>query len=91
MGTWTVEITIFDEATQTANVRAVRVDSATDEKFVYECRAIISTPEQRSALLQRIKDKFIEDEARQGRIENILAGLADTATNALNNWEATNG
>jgi len=84
---WTVTISVIDEGKEKARVRATRIDPISDEVYNYECTAILSTPAQRAALLQRIKDQFIEHEARQGRIENFLSGLANTATNALNDWE----
>lgn len=85
---WEVDITLLNEDKKLARIKAIRTDPVTDEVFRYTCTAIIHSAEQRSAIIQRIKDEYIKFQGRQDRVETILSGLADTAANALNTWES---
>lgn len=86
---WEVTIIMLDETRKTVRVTAVRTDDITEEVWSYTCVAIIDSPEQRVGILDRIKNEYEEHEARGNRIKVTIAGLGDTATNALNVWEAT--
>jgi hypothetical protein len=84
---WEIIVTMLDEATKLARIIAVRTDPITDEVYRYRCEASIDSPPHRAAILDKIQDEYEQYEMRQERIENTIAGLGDTATNAMNAWE----
>ena len=86
---WQVEIDVIDIQAKRAQITAIRTDTITDEIYVYSCTAILETPSQRSAVLQLIKDKYLEYLDRQDQADSVISGLEDTAANALNSWEET--
>jgi hypothetical protein len=86
---WEVLVVMLDETRKKVRVTATRTDDITEEVWVYACTAIIDSPEQRTGVLDRIKNVYEQHEARDARILATIAGLGATATNALNTWEAT--
>lgn len=85
---WEVIVVMLDETRKTVRVTATRIDDITEEVWSYTCVSIIDSPEQRAGILDRIKNEYEEYEARGNRITATIAGLGDTATNAMNTWEA---
>lgn len=86
---WEVFIEVINVVKKLVNIRVVRTDPVTGEKWNYSCTTVLNTPAQRSEVLQLIKDNYLEYMDREGQIRLILSGMEDTATNSLNTWEAT--
>ena len=84
---WEVLIKMLDESKNRVLVSAIRTDGISGEIWTYSLRGEINTPTQRADLLQQIKDARIDYLATQIRVDATLAGLEQTATNSLNNWE----
>lgn len=84
---WQVTIDVLNVAKKLARVTATRTDVVTDEVYQYTCTAILDTPAQRSAVLDQIKNNYLAYIDREGQISIIIAGMEDTATHALNDWE----
>lgn len=85
---WAVKINVINVAQKRARVTATRTDDITGEIWEYSCVAILDTPGQRGAVLQQIKDHYLAYLDYEGQVFIIVAGMEDTATNSLNNWEA---
>jgi len=86
---WQVYINVLNIAQKLAKVTAIRTPVADEEEYTYSCTAILETPGQRSAVLEQIKDNYITYLDHLVDEGVVIAGLEDTATNALNSWEAT--
>jgi len=67
-------------------VNAIHSIDGVDD-YSYNCTAIISTPAQRVAVFQQIKDEYTKKMDKETEDELFLAGLNNTLTNALNDWE----
>ena len=86
---WQVAIDVLNIPQKLARVTAIRTDTVTEEVYSYSCTAILDTPAQRSAVLNQIKSNYLEYLDRQDQADTVIAGLEDTAVNALNAWEDT--
>lgn len=84
---WEVVAYMRNEATNLVDVIATRTDDLTGVIWRYSLTGQINTPQQRQGLLQQIKDAYTNHLAEVVRHDDALAGLADTAENALNDWE----
>lgn len=84
---WEVKVIMRDEATNLVSVVATRTDAITGEIWRYPLTGKINTQAQRTGILQQIKDAYTAKLAKDARVITALAGLAETATNALNDWE----
>jgi len=85
---WEVTIKILNIVQKLAQVTARRTEEDVAD-YIYTCTAILDTPDQRTGVLDQIKDNYLEYLDRQVQSDGVVAGLEDTATNALNTWEAT--
>ena len=86
---WTVNITVLDILKKLARIIAIRTPIAGEKEYIYSCTAILETPAQRSTVLNQIKNNYLEYLERQEQADTVIAGLEDTASNALNAWEET--
>ncbi len=86
---WQVKIDVLSIQAKVARITATREPEMDEARYVYHCTAIIDTAAQRSAVLQQIKDNYLEYLERQDQADGVIAGLQDTAENALNTWEET--
>ena len=86
---WQVKIKVLNIAQSLAEITAIREPENGEDRYIYSCTAILDTPAQRTAVLQQIKDNYLEYIERQFQAEGVIAGLEDTASNALNAWEET--
>lgn len=84
---WEVKIEVEDRIKQIVRATATRTDDVTGEVYRYTCIGLIETQVQRTAMLNSIKNAYREKKVQKIEDENILAGLEDTATNTLNNWD----
>ena len=84
---WEVLIKMLDESRNRVLVSAVRTDGISGEIWTYTLRGEINTPTQRANLLQQIKDARTDYLDMLVRVDATLAGLEQTAINALNDWE----
>jgi hypothetical protein len=83
---WLGTVKIIDEKKKTARVHAEHsVDGEVD--YAYNATAIIETSTQRTNIFKQIKRCFEAKMEKRVREEALEAGLGDTLTNALNNWE----
>lgn len=86
---WEVKIKMLDLAKQVARITAVHTEAATEEVWLWHGTAIIETASQRTAILDQIKSNYLEYLNSQDQADTVIAGLEDTAVNALNSWEGT--
>lgn len=86
---WQVLIKVINIPAKVARITAIREPEMDEPRYVYHCTAIIDTAAQRTAVLQQIKDNYLEYLERQDQADGVIAGLIDTAENALNQWEET--
>lgn len=86
---WEVFIDIQNMDKHLVRVRARRVNDVTNEVWEHVFYGVITTAQQRSDLLNQIKDEYLVYENREVQADSFLAGLEDTAANDLNNWELT--
>lgn len=86
MNDWEVNITVINEDAKRIHLLASHLtDGIVD--FDYSLTGVISSPEQRTGMLNAIKESYLAYLTRKDRETDLLAGLADTAVNALNAWE----
>lgn len=83
---WNVKIKVTDVTKKEAKITAIRTDDLTGEIYTYYCLAIIASSAQRSAVLQQIKDNYLDYLNYLNDADGVIAGLEDTATNSLNSW-----
>ncbi len=86
---WEVKIKVLNVAKKLAAVSARRIPIANEDEYLYSCTAILDSAAQRSAVLNQIKNNYLAYINREGQIDIIIAGMENTATNALNTWENT--
>jgi hypothetical protein len=84
---WQVNIDVLNIAQKLARVTAIRTPIQDEAEYQYSCTAILNTASQRSAVLDQIKLNYLTYLERQDQADVVVAGLEDTAANALNDWE----
>jgi len=84
---WQISIRVLDEAKKRVLLLATRTED--EDVWQYSITGIIATQAQRAAMMEDIKEAYLEYEAKQARENTMLGGLETTAENYLNNWEAT--
>ena len=81
-----VTIRVENREKKVIRVTAIHtVDSVED--FRYSCIGLITTQAQRLAMVESIKKAYLEFLDKQVEDATFLAGLENTASNALNTWE----
>lgn len=84
---WEVFIKVIKENKDRVMITAVREPVDQESRYSKTYRGIMSTPQQRTAILRQIKKDYTASLNRQARHSSFLAGFAQTTTNALNDWE----
>ncbi len=85
---WDVTIKVIDRVKRQIRISAIHsIDAVVD--YTYVGTGLINNPAQRSSLLDSIKDGYLEYLNDQAENSVFLAGLENTAVNALNTWEAS--
>lgn len=88
---WDIDITNVNVASGRGDVTATRtVDQSSLAPQVYSfTQAIIATPQDRTKLLNTIKDKVEEAAAKQATIDAFVSTLEQDGKANLEAWEAT--
>ncbi len=87
---WAVDIEVENRGKKIVKVRAVHSDDISGvEDFTHVGVGIIQTPAQRTGMMDAIQAAYLLFLSDEELNLTFLAGLEDTAENALNVWEAT--
>ena len=85
---WSVQITNVNVLSKRANISFTRTDDVTQETETYSFNsAIIGTGAERSALLDLVWDKHLEDDAKQAAVDAFITNLEQLAKSNLESRE----
>lgn len=84
---WVGEIKVKDRARDLVRVYADHYNIDNEKDYHISFPAIISTQAQRTDVFKKIKDDYEMNKIKETADSLFLAGLDDTLTNALNDWE----
>ncbi len=86
-GTWTVSINVIDVGSKRASITATRTDGEDIQTFG-PIDAIIGTSEQRTEVLDILKNAYLTSLTKQASIDALVSDIQTNGGTALTNWEA---